>query len=406
MVNNCTVQLHMFSDASEYAYSASAYLRLNDHDGKKPTVPLSSENVEMPPSRDQPSHELMASLMAVRTSNLIKAELDFPIDRVVFWTDSLTVLQYIKNETRRFHCFVATRLEEIHELTTPDQWHHVPGILNPADDGSRGLLIEAFKPECRWWFGPDFLWQTEDQWPCREVGDVVENDKEVIAPRATHNTTVVIAGSPLDELLRRYSSWPKLVRNVSWLVRFVNFLKSKRSVSPTPSPGKIGLAEMHTASRAIVKTVQRQYFLEQLEALQSERPVKKDNKLRTLCLVLLNGIICVGGQIRHAPVASQAIQPLVIPSEHPIATLLIRHHHEILGHAGREHVLSMLRQRFWIINACALTRQILRHCVSCCKRHEGVMNQMMVDLPKPRLIPHEPPFTYTGLDLFGPFHVK
>lgn len=64
----------------------------------KLTVPLSSENVEMPPSRDQPSHELMASLLAVRTSNLIKAELDFPIDRVVFWTDSLMVLQY-KNET-------------------------------------------------------------------------------------------------------------------------------------------------------------------------------------------------------------------------------------------------------------------------------------------------------------------
>lgn len=91
----------------------------------------------------------MASLMAVRMSNLIKAELDLAIDHVVFWTDSLTVLQCIKNDTRRFHRFVATRLDEIHEHTTSDQWHHVPGILNPADDGSRGLLIEAFKPECR-----------------------------------------------------------------------------------------------------------------------------------------------------------------------------------------------------------------------------------------------------------------
>ena len=108
----------------------------------------------------------------------------------------------------------------------------------------------------------------------------------------------------------------------------------------------------------------------------------------------------------HAPVTSQAIHPLVIPSEHPIATLLIRHHHEILGHAGREHVLSMLRQKFWILNARALTRRILRNCISCHRRHEGVMNQMMGDLPRARLTPHEPPFTYTGLDFFGPFYVK
>ena len=31
---------------------------------------------------------------------------------------------------------------------------------------------------------------------------------------------------------------------------------------------------------------------------------------------------------------------------------------------------------------------------------------MMGDLPKARLTPYEPPFTYTGLDLFGPFYVK
>ena len=34
------------------------------------------------------------------------------------------------------------------------------------------------------------------------------------------------------------------------------------------------------------------------------------------------------------------------------------------------------------------------------------MQQLMADLPKERLIPFEPPFTYTIVEFFGPFHVK
>ena len=34
------------------------------------------------------------------------------------------------------------------------------------------------------------------------------------------------------------------------------------------------------------------------------------------------------------------------------------------------------------------------------------MQQLMADVPKECLIPFEPPFTYTGVDFFGPFNVK
>ena len=210
--------------------------------------------------------------------------------------------------------------------------------------------------------------------------------------------------SALNKLLKKFSSWPKLVQSVSWLKCFVHYIESKRTIRGMVN--KISLSEIYAASRIIIKIVQQQYFSEELEALKSGWPVKKNSKLNSLCPILIESAICVGGGLRHAPVSPQAIHPLLIPSEHSIATLLIRHYHEILGHADQEHILSVLRQKFWIINARALTRRILRSCIPCRERHEHVMKQMMGDLPESRLVLHEPPFTFTGLDFFGPFHVK
>ena len=293
MPNNSMVQLHLFSDASEYAYSAVAYLRLDDHGGRVQCAFVLGKCCNAPLKRSTiPRLELMASLMTVRISSLIRGELELPIDRMTFWTDSVTVLQDIKNETR-FHGFVATRLEEIHEQTTPEQWRHVPGALNPADDGSRGLPIEAFQPGCRWWYGPDFLWQTEDRWPIREVGTIKDEDNEVIRPRVNQNTLAVTNSSSLDKLLKKLSSWPRLVRSVSWLERFVHYIESKCTIHGMAN--KISLSEINAASRIVIKIVQLQHFPEELEALKSGRPVKKNSKLSSLCPMLIDGAICVGG---------------------------------------------------------------------------------------------------------------
>lgn len=315
MPNNSTVQLHLFSDAREYAYSAVAYLRINDHGGRVQCAFVLGKCHNAPLKRPTiPRLELMASLMAVRISSLIMGELEIPIDHVTFWTDSLTLLQYIRDETRRFHRFMATILEEIHEQTTPQQWRHVPETLNPADVRSRGLLIEAFQPGCRWWCGLDVLWQTEDRWPVREVGPIKDDDNEVIRPRVNQNTLAVINGFSLDKLLKKFSSWPKLLRSVSWLKHFVHFIASKRTIRGIAN--KINLSEIYVASRIVIKIVQRQYFPGELEALKSGWPVKNNSKLNSLCPILTDGAICIGGRLRHAPVSPQAIHPLLIPGEH------------------------------------------------------------------------------------------
>ena len=97
---------------------------------------------------------------------------------------------------------------------------------------------------------------------------------------------------------------------------------------------------------------------------------------------------------------------MILPKSHHVSVLIVRYYHRVLGHAGREHVLSVIRQCFWILRGRVLVRQILSSCVSCRRRNSPPLQQVMADLPKERLIPYQPPFTYTGLDFFGLFYVK
>ena len=126
-----------------------------------------------------PSLELQAAALSVRIYQVCPEELTYKIDRVVFWTDSQITLQYIKNESRRFRTYVANRIAEIREITSPDQWRHCPGKLNPADDASHGLKPKKLINQYRWWKGTEYLWESEENWPEAEIDEVSQNNPEV-----------------------------------------------------------------------------------------------------------------------------------------------------------------------------------------------------------------------------------
>ena len=86
-----------------------------------------------------PRMELTATTLAARLDKHLRRELSIPIHETVLWTDSTLVLQYIRNESRRFQTFVANRLAMIHDASKPSQWRHVNSSSNPADHASRGL---------------------------------------------------------------------------------------------------------------------------------------------------------------------------------------------------------------------------------------------------------------------------
>lgn len=101
-------QVHIFSDASSVGYGSVAYLRLCDKEdrihcsflmGKARLAPIKAVTI--------PRLELTAATVSVRLGEILKKELDEPIDAIQYHTDSVTVLRYISNDQKRFQVFVA-----------------------------------------------------------------------------------------------------------------------------------------------------------------------------------------------------------------------------------------------------------------------------------------------------------
>jgi len=210
------------------------------------------------------------------------------------------------------------------------------------------MEIHSLKPNCRWLSGSKFLLQPEDQWPVQEIGNIPDNDKEI---RVVTHVTLILLGSVLDLFLRRYSSWPRLQTLMAWLLRFVEYIKNKNAL---PKPRGIGIVEMRNSTQKIVQLVQRQHFPEEAGSLSNGLQVKGHSKLANLSPLLIEGTIRVGGRIHHTSIPFDAIHPMLLLKDHPISTLIVRYYHETLGHAGREHVLSAIHQKFWILQARSL----------------------------------------------------
>jgi hypothetical protein len=149
---------------------------------------------------------------------MIHKELDMSIDETFFWTDSVTVLQYINSNTARFKTFVANRIAIIRDGSNPSQWRHVETQENPADYSSRGQSVQKFIKNKLWSHGPEFLWKPETEWPVTNLQETpIENDPEIKA--ATSNAVKQVKSYALkveestevmDVLLSYHSNWYNL----------------------------------------------------------------------------------------------------------------------------------------------------------------------------------------------------
>ena len=122
-----------------------------------------------------PNLQLQAAVMACRMKNVILDEIKLGIISVLksvrnkvrnkicitnnFWSDSKTVINYLKNETTNFRVYIARRVNEIRRSSTIEDWYYVHTKSNVAEDLTRFTGFQTLTSQSRWCAGPKFLLQ-------------------------------------------------------------------------------------------------------------------------------------------------------------------------------------------------------------------------------------------------------
>ncbi|XP_058509227.1 uncharacterized protein LOC131475275 [Solea solea] len=389
-------ELHHFSDASTYGYGQCSYLRyVNEDEGVHCALVMGKSRVAPIKVTTIPRLELTAAVVSVAASNTLKEELGLADIDEYFWTDSKVVLGYINNEARRFHTFVSNRVQKIHLSTAPQQWRYVSTNNNPADLASRGSNASEILTS-RWLSGPHFLWEKEIPPAVDVVTEVQIGDPEVKRTQTLHTWTSEQVS--LSDRLSRFSTWSRATQAIARLIRRARGDKSTDHST---------VQEREDAWCIIIKDLQTQVYPEETKLLSKTTQVSSQSKLHQLDAFLdQDGLLKVGGRLKNASLPSSVKHPVIIPKDHPITKMIIAHCHENVRHQGKCMTINEVRSNgYWIPGINRAVAAHLHQCVTCRKLRRVTEEQRMADLPSERVDP-SPPFTYCGMDCFGPFLTK
>ena len=401
------VTFHVLNGASEKAYGSVIYQTSIYKSGKISTNLVISKSKAAPLRATSISRlELLSAALGLRLARKLLNVFQLSMDVVTFWCDSLNVLWWIREKSRRFKPFVANRISEIQSNTSLMMWKRVPTKINPADMVSRGTTVDVVDSNDFWLNGPSFLQKPMKEWPQMKLETVAEEKAELKKDRLYSNSVVTLATTLTANVClfdrKKYSKWLKATRVLAWIQRFVSNCKLSGNYREL---GELRVDEITEAETKIIKTMQQNEFAEEYKCLTLGKELSGSIKILPLNpRIHENGLIRSVGRLENTDDLPFGVKyPIILPRGNWITKLIVNYYHEKDHHvAGQNQTLAKISQRFWILRGREEVRECENNCYSCKRRKAKIAKQIVASFPTIR--PKQPLRVFSkAADYGGPF---
>ncbi|GBP20170.1 hypothetical protein EVAR_5601_1 [Eumeta japonica] len=389
-------ELHTFVDASEHTYAASTYWRTTAADGSI-NVSLVMAKARVAPLKitSVPRLELQAAVIGVRLARCTEEGHDVKPDQRVFWTDSRTVLTWIKTGRERIS---RSWLTGSPRSKKKRRQRNGAGCLQltMADDATREPPAD-FDQTHRWFRGPEFLRHPEEEWPSetRAIARSPPTGRSAHHPR--RGRTNIIQALP-D--ITRFSSWQRLRRATARALQFIDRCKAGRGLRK----------EGHAISRRRTQKTDK----DDPNWRQTLKKVKKiDKTIHTSAnerKFVLRKKVFAASRIVAASNTERKFRKRARRSQSRAAVATNESHTKSRSRGRRKRTL-LVKTR--VAAASDVTTETKGPPVvdghhptsdSTCRPYEQLLRGSRGN-KKARLAHHQRPFSYVGLDYFGPYNV-
>lgn len=140
-----------------------------------------------------------------------------------------------------------------------------------------------------------------------------------------------------------------------------------------------------------IRWVQVAHFKREMQIIRTKITTQNKSLLTGLHPFLdEEGILRVGGRLRHSFLSLDERHPVILPPTSNPTWKVVESCHKRSLHGGAQLTMALVRLRFWVPRRQSLAKQCIHRCVNCVRWRAATSEQLMADLPRPRVTPARP----------------